>query len=116
MSINSPGVQFTRSHAALIPRRDSLSKFDTLQLLVVPSDTQMADRSRREMKDKLDKLAEYKRVREGGRRTWIVRDGPADWVSRRKQTLTCMTKSRRINIRLLSREGSRRMILWLMMP
>ena len=80
----------------------------------------MADRSRRERKGKLDKLAEYKRAREGGRRSWKVRDAshcnrPADWVSRRKQMLTCMTKSRRINIRLLSREGSRRMILWLMM-
>ncbi|KAH9933419.1 ribonuclease H-like domain-containing protein [Fomitopsis serialis] len=30
----------------------------------------MADRSRRERKSKLDKLAEYKRAREGGGRTW----------------------------------------------
>jgi DNA polymerase alpha subunit A len=32
----------------------------------------MADRSRREKKSKLDKLAEYKRAREGGGRSWKV--------------------------------------------
>ena len=32
----------------------------------------MAERSRRGKKSKLDKLAEYKRVREGGGRVWKV--------------------------------------------
>jgi hypothetical protein len=32
----------------------------------------MADRARREKKAKLDKLAEYKRARDGGGRSWKV--------------------------------------------
>jgi hypothetical protein len=75
----------------------------------------MADRSRREKKDKLDKLAEYKRAREGGKRTWKVRDAifvvdRLTRFSRRKQTLTYMTRLRRINIKLLFKVGSRKMI------
>ncbi|OBZ74074.1 hypothetical protein A0H81_05939 [Grifola frondosa] len=34
----------------------------------------MADRARRERKSKLDKLAEYKRAREGGGRSWKVEE------------------------------------------
>lgn len=38
----------------------------------------MAERSRRDKSSKFDKLAELKRVREGGKRVWKVRTDFAD--------------------------------------
>ena len=67
----------------------------------------MSERSRRDVKSKAEKFAEYRRVREGGGRSIKVR-GAARMayfiieLRRRNKTSTSMTKFQKISTRVLS--------------